>query len=209
MIAVSFKLYKTSKENEILERKLSVESTLHHNQIAEILKRYDSVNLEPKTPVSKEIVQVQESVTGNKHLMAETVLVRKGKAGKANVTVSKGLKAINVNARGVRMVSDDVLETNSFSKIDQVRICFTLEENKNIEIGKKQIQLQILNPKKRYIDLDNRAGSRLVKEIYYDRLKKDACIFVDLYQHELIVGDYTINLVHNEKVIGSTVFHVN
>ncbi|MGX7667686.1 hypothetical protein [Flavobacterium pedocola] len=207
IIAISFKLYETSRQNENLEHKLSMENAIHQNQIAELLKRYDSVSIDPATKIDPDTKEAVVSGTVKVGPVLTTTTVKKSK--KSEAIVYKGLKAVNVNARGVRKISRDVLETNTSSKIDQVRVCFALEENKDIEIGKKQILVQIINPKNRSIALEGHTEARMTKQVYYDRLKTDACVFVNLYQHELIVGEYKINLIHKGLVIGSTVLKVN
>lgn len=209
ILVVSFKLYKTTKENEVLERKLREENTLHHYQISEILKRYDSVNQNFTSHEKKSVSDIKQASDSKNEALLSAPKMKRYDAKEVKKPLSKRLKAVNIDVRGVRIVSDDVFETNSSSKIDQVRICFTLEGNTSINSGPKQIYLQILNPKKRFIALENKQQSRLKKEIFYDSLKTDACVFVDLYQHELIAGDYIINLVHEGKIIGTSVFPVN
>ncbi|ESU29834.1 hypothetical protein FLJC2902T_03120 [Flavobacterium limnosediminis JC2902] len=204
LIIVSFKLYDFSVKNNELKDKITLEKSIHQNQISEILKRYDSVNRNYSDGVSL----VKKSATVRKVAPSGQLNFRKGKNTTAK-EVEKKLSACNINARGVRLISRDVVETCVSSKIDQVRIRFTLEENRDLESGNKEIAIQIINPKKRLLALKGKSETQLVKEVYYDRLNTDACVFIDLYQHQLIVGDYKINLVHNGEVIGSTNFRVN
>lgn len=197
---VSLKLYDFSEKNKRLKDRITLEKSIHQNQISEILKRYDSlkdaraVKKESSTPmVQPELADVAPKI----HTVKKTNPLR------------KKLSAVNVNARGVRVIGKDIVETTVSSKIDQVRIRFTLEENKDLSVGNKKIAIQVFNPKNRILTLKGTSETQLVKEIYYDRLNTDACLFVDLYQHQLIMGDYKINLLCEGAVIGSTNFRVN
>ena len=198
MLVVSFKLYNTSKQNENLKEKLSLESTLHQNQISEILRRYDS--LDKITDKTKKNSELSENFT-KKELAVKAI-------PKSKTAREAKLHAVNLNVRGVRKVGKDVVETNNSTKMDQLRICFTLEQNKLITPGNKRIKVEIRNPKNRLLNLDD-DPDRLIKEVYYNRFATDACLFVNLYQHEIIVGTYTINVLYDNEIIAATNFRVN
>lgn len=204
LITVSFKLYDFSLKNKELKDKISLEKSIHQNQISEILKRYDSVNEIYADKISDMKVAVPAKNDGVS-VQKRSKAVVKNKPEKSE----KNLSAMNISARGVRIISNDVVETAISSKIDQVRVRFTLAENKDIEPGSKTIFIQVVNPKNRLLTLKGKSETQLVKEIYYDRFNTDACVFIDLYQYQLIVGDYKINLINDGKIIGSANFRVN
>lgn len=204
LIMVSLKTYDFSVQNRRLKDKITLEKSIHQNQISEILERYDSLNA---------------TFTRHKHshnhshshkelpLVSDFTPVPLPK--KLYKPTAKTLKAININARGVRLIGDDVMETTVSSKIDQVRIRFTLEENKDLQPGTKDIFVQVRNPKDRLLRLKGHSETKLVKQVHYDRLNTDVCLFLELYQHQLIMGDYKINLICDGAIIGSTNFRVN
>lgn len=198
MLVVSFKLYTTSKQNEHLKDKITLENNLHQNQISEILRRYDSLD--------KITEKIKKSNQKSKNLFKEEQFSKVA----TSIEVKKEIKlqAVNLNVRGVRKIGKDVVETNNSTKIDQLRICFTLEQNKLIAPGNKRIVVEVRNPKNRLLNLDG-DPNRLVKEVYYNRFATDACLFVNLYQHEIIVGNYTINVLYNNEIIAATKFKVN
>lgn len=201
---VSLKLYDFSVQNKRLKDKITLEKSIHHNQISEILKRYDSLN-----DTFSRHKYSHTHIHTHKELPVPTEFSHVTAPKKSHKTTAQKLKAININARGVRLIGDDVMETAVSSKIDQVRIRFTLEENKDLQSGMKQIFIQVYNPKNRLLTLKGNTQTKLVKQINYDRLNTDACLFIDLYQHQLIMGDYRINLICDGSVIGSTNFRVN
>jgi len=209
MIIVSFKLYDFSVQNKRLKDKISLEKSIHQNQISEIIKRYDSLEeyREAKTVSVKPEMKAEIKLPLNKSVVKQRFLA--SQTVTAKVADKKKLKAVNMSARGVRLISKDAVETNVSSKIDQVRVRFTLEKNKDVAPGDKQIFIQICNPKNRFLVLKGKLETKLVNEIHYNGLNTDACLFVNLHQHQLIVGDYKINLLYEGDVIGSTNFRVN
>ena len=203
LIIVSFKLYDFSVQNQHLKDKISLEKSLHQNQISEILKRYDSLKAtreENKVLVKEEVKSEPVNTDKSRHLAVHT---------RAKKTKAKNLKAINVSARAVRIISKDVVETSIASKIDQVRVRFTLEENKDVASGDKQLFIQIVNPNDRLLALKGKYETKLSKAIFYNRQNTDACLFINLHQHQLIVGDYKVNLISDGDIIGSANFRVN
>lgn len=204
MIIISFKLYDFSVQNKRLKDKISLEKSIHQNQISEIIKRYDSLReyREEKTA----LVRAETKAKVDEAVEKKVFFASRNVTKKAAV---KKLKAVNVSARGVRLISKDAVETSVSSKIDQVRVRFTLEKNRDIEPGEKQIYIQIYNPKNRLLTIKGKFETELAEEIPYDGLNTDACMFVNLHQYQLIVGDYKINLLYKGDIIGSTNFRVN
>lgn len=201
---VSFKLYDFSVQNKRLKDKISLEKSIHQNQISEILNRYDSLK-EYNEENTVALKATEQPVNKDLEIVKNHKILKKRNGKKA----FKKLKAVNVSSRCVRIISNDVVETNVSSKIDQVRVRFTLEGNNDLSPGIKQITIQVVNPKNRLLALKGRTETQIVKEVYYDGLNTDACLFVDLYQYQLIVGEYKINLIHNGDIIGYTNFKVN
>jgi hypothetical protein len=199
---VSFKLYDFSEQNKALKDKITLEESIHQNQISEILKRYDSLNKHHVVTKHHEKSVNKENVNATISEIPVTKNVNKS-------TSEKKLKAININARGVQLISNDVVETNISSKIDQVRIRFTLEKNSELEAGNKHIAIQVVNPENHTLALKGSMETKLVKKIYYNGLNTDACLFVDFFQHHLTMGEYKINLIYKGDIIGSTNFRVN
>lgn len=204
LTTASYKLCDLSVKNKELKDKITLEKSIHQNQISEILRRYDSVN---EKQVKKTTEIKDREINGRGYEQPEQNLKFVNK--RITEAVDKKLSAKNINARAVRMISQDFVETTMSSKIDQVRVRFTLEENKDFEPGKKKIFIQIINPKNRLLALKGKSETEVATEVYYDRHSTDVCVFIDLHQYQLIVGDYKINLIHDGAIIGSTNFRVN
>jgi hypothetical protein len=63
------------------------------------------------------------------------------------VTLATVLKAYSISAMGVRSTgSGKEKETDKAGKIERVKVCFTLGENKLVEPGRKTVYIRILRP---------------------------------------------------------------
>ncbi|MGH2665457.1 hypothetical protein [Flavobacterium sp.] len=130
------------------------------------------------------------------------------------LAVSKNLTAINVYANGIKIVSNNIIETKRFSAIEQIKVCFTLLENKAAVKGNKDIYIQIVNPDNKVVSKNGdfvEEASRLLRysaktNIYYDNEELDVCVFVDPNKNDIQKGDYEINIFSGINLIGSTVF---
>lgn len=245
VLTLSFNLYRLSSENKSLKDKISLENSIHKNELSEILKRYDSVSnvlgtntkrssLLFKTVIHPEgAVKQPQAVTADlkktekvKQKIASTKTKERKKTAKAASNElsslenddadlkSKQLKAMNVSVRGVKIIYSDFLETNRSNKIDQIRICYTLAYNENIGRGNQEIFYQIVNPEHTVLsnglhpnekynsDLDCTARGI----VFYDNKATDVCAFVDVDKKKLIKGDYEVNIIHQDRIIGTANF---
>lgn len=124
----------------------------------------------------------------------------------------KKLKASNVSAVGARTVSEKVLETKKTKNTEQIKVCFTLEDNMWIERGIKEIFIQIINPKanivsknKSSIEIKNQTLFYSAKtSVNYDKGDVDVCVFVDANKQHLIKGNYIVNIFSGAYLIGNT-----
>lgn len=66
---------------------------------------------------------------------------------------SEKLTALNINVKGVKIYSNNYeLKDN---RIQQLRVCFTLEENHLVKSGQKTFYVQVVNPKNQIISSEN------------------------------------------------------
>lgn len=122
------------------------------------------------------------------------------------------LKAINVNAIGARIVSEKILETKKIKSTEQIKVCFTLEENATIEKGSKEIFIQIINPKANIVSR-NAASVEIRNQtlfysaktnVNYEKDNVDVCVFVDAKKENLVKGNYIVNIFSGASLIGNT-----
>ncbi len=130
------------------------------------------------------------------------------------ISVSKNLTATNVYANGIKILSNNIIETRRFSNTEQIKVCFTLLENRAAVKGNKDIYIQIVNPNNKVV---NKNGESLKSRdkllvfsaktnIFYDNEELDVCVFVDPNKTDMSKGDYEINIFSGINLIGNTVF---
>ena len=143
-----------------------------------------------------------------------TELENKNRENEKIVSKTRNLTATNVIANGVKIVSNNIIETKRFNATEQIKVCFTLLENKAAIQGYKDIYLQIINPKKRvvtnngdFVEYDNQLLRYSAKtNVFYENEELDVCVFIDPNKKDLLPGDYEINIYSGINLIGSTVF---
>ena len=175
------------------------------------IKKIDSlkITLKKQTDENKSLTnQVNVLINKNKDL-------QKQNSNNENIlTVSKNLTAINVYANGIKIVSNNIIETKRFSNTEQIKVCFTLLENKAALKGNKDLYIQIVNPNNKIV---NKNGEFVETEdkllhfsaktnVFYDNDQLDVCVFVDPNKNDMLRGDYEINIFSGINLIGNTVF---
>lgn len=175
------------------------------------LKKIDSF----KTVLKKQNLENSE-LTNQVSVLRDknSELAKKNLANETLISTSKNLTAINVVANGVRIVANNIIETKRFNATEQVKVCFTLLENKAAIKGYKDIYIQIVNPNNKVVAKNGdsiEAGTKLLDfsaktNVYYDNEDLDVCVFVDPNKKDMAKGDYEINIYSGINLIGSTVF---
>ena len=158
---------------------------------------------------SNKIIEINNKITKNKVFLNQLETVNKDGLELRH----DKLAAVNVNARGVKILSDLYTKT-SRKKIQQIRVCFTLEGNEFIGYGHKDIYIQIVNPKNNiisttnsFIELDEVKLMYSAKtQALYNQKDLDVCAYVDLEAKKTIKGKYIINIYNSFSKIGSTIF---
>lgn len=227
-VSIDFKDYMDSSEleNKVLE-----------SQLTEILYKYDSVSIKNKADsirFSQEIKLINSESFKNASKFKSVddsimFFTKEQQIGKSNIVgkslnnnvdsnirsliKSDYLNALNVNAKGVKIYSESYNLREP--KIQQLRVCFTLQENQFVKAGNKTIFVQVVNPKNQiissentYVETENNIKLQYSASVStnYQRQDTDVCTYVDLEQKKTIKGKYKINIYHDFVKIGTTVF---
>lgn len=227
-VSIDFKYYMDSSEleNKVLE-----------SQLTEILYKYDSVSIKNKADsirFSQEIKLINSESFKNASKFKSVddsimFFTKEQQIGKSNIVgkslnnnvdsnirsliKSDYLNALNVNAKGVKIYSESYNLREP--KIQQLRVCFTLQENQFVKAGNKTIFVQVVNPKNQiissentYVETENNIKLQYSASVStnYQRQDTDVCTYVDLEQKKTIKGKYKINIYHDFVKIGTTVF---
>lgn len=143
-------------------------------------------------------------------------LNKKSELNENLIATTRNLTATNVFANGVKIISNNIIETKKFNNTEQIKVCFTLLENKSTIKGNKDIYVQIINPKNKvvsqfgdYIEFNDKSLYYSAKtNVFYDKEELDVCVFVASNKPDIHKGDYEINIFSGEKIIGNTTFYL-
>lgn len=141
-------------------------------------------------------------------------LSKKNSENETIIATSKNLTATNVTANGIKIVSNNIIETKRFNATQQIKVCFTLLENKAAVKGNKDIYIQIVNPDGKIVTKNGEVLETKDKllsysartNVYYDNEELDVCVFVDPNKHDMTKGDYELNIYSGINLIGNTIF---
>jgi hypothetical protein len=208
-----------TKLNKSSEKKEKLINEVHSNTL--LLKK-DSRNKSLHAKIDSLKIVLKEEIEENKNLKNQiailvyknTELQRFTSDTESLISLTRNLTATNVYANGIKIVSNNIIETKRFSKTEKIKVCFTLLENKATLKGNQDIFIQIINPKYTVInkndqfeEIGNKYMHYSVKtNIYYDNDELDVCAFVDSDKKDIIKGDYEINIFSGTKLIGNTTF---
>lgn len=141
-------------------------------------------------------------------------LSKKNSENETIIATSKNLTATNVTANGIKIVSNNIIETRRFSATQQIKVCFTLLENKAAVKGNKDVYIQIVNPDGKVVTKNGEVLETKDKllsysartNVYYDNEELDVCVFVDPNRQDIVKGDYELNIYSGINLIGNTIF---
>jgi len=171
------------------------------------------------TALTEENVAIKKDLKDLKKANEEIEKDRKVLTGK--VEIAAILKAVNMEATGIRMRSGGEAEvpTDKLQRVDQVRVCFTIDKNELASPGKKDIYIRIARPDQEILiksQLDEYSfeyqGERLqysmMQSIEYANQSQDICIYwkKEFSSQEMKAGLYHVDIFCENAIIGHTTF---
>ncbi|HZH70409.1 MAG TPA: hypothetical protein VFD80_08170 [Flavobacteriaceae bacterium] len=122
------------------------------------------------------------------------------------------LKVSGLNAEGVfQRRSGKVIETDKSRRADQIRTCFSLNENEIAEAGNKLLYVQVINPKNNVIGEkatvnfeENILTYSAATAVYYENDTIDVCLMIDGKEEELVAGNYVVNVFEGPRLLSTT-----
>lgn len=233
-----------NQKKELTKSKL--ENKALQNQLDEILHKYDSlkaivaINHSSRIPIDENIPRI-DSLTSELNSQISTLknaidrdkknwnflrdrITKQTDELNALVVTNKDeivaktqtLRAINIHAKGVKILSD-MYSRPYDNSIQQIRVCFTLENNEFVTKGDKIIYIQIVNPKNQIISVNNTSLElsdltlNYSEEVtaFYNQKDTDVCTYVNLEKNKTLKGKYLVNIYADFKKIGTTTFEYN
>ncbi|MBN3034755.1 MAG: hypothetical protein JW861_04160 [Bacteroidales bacterium] len=149
-------------------------------------------------------------------------LIREMEVLEEQVSTAAILKAYNVTAEGIRQTgSGRERTTDKASKIEQVKVCFTISENTLVTPGPKIIYMRIARPDNQIVAQKmgdvytfDYQGEKLEftskKEIEYQNQTLNLCMYWSKKSKEesAMVGKYTVTLYAEGALIGEASFEL-
>jgi hypothetical protein len=127
------------------------------------------------------------------------------------IEVGRVLQCTEINVVGIRVTQTGrQRETARADRVEMIKVCFTLLENKIAEPGNKVLNLRVTDLEGNVLLPNNDGGYSATRNIDYSNDRLDACVFysVDIETNALISGEYTIEILEQEVVIGSSILNL-
>jgi hypothetical protein len=129
------------------------------------------------------------------------------------------LKAYKITVQALKTkAGDKERETDKASRVDKIKICFTLSENKLVSTGSRSVYVRIARPDK-LILTHGRSDEYVVKvqgedlqystmqSVNYDGTAMDLCLNYNIYSKDtLLKGTYLISVYADGREIGQSSF---
>jgi cell division protein FtsB len=208
------RLLDTEWEYYKVKKKLAQLQVIAQNYVLQMdsLYKVNATLTEENVAIKKDLKDLKKE----KALIEEDRKVLSGK-----VEIAAILKAINMEAVGLRMRSggEKEVETDKLQRVDQVRVCFTIDKNEIATPGKKDIYIRIARPDQEILvksRLDEYAfdyqGERLqysmMQSIDYESRSQDLCLYwkKEYSSQEMMAGLYHVDIFCENSIIGHTTF---
>lgn len=163
--------------------------------------------------LSEENERIREEVVQERKRSQQ--LIRTKEELTEKVELAGVFRTFNVEVTGVRQRGRGETETDRASRVERIKICFTLAENSIIHAGNKNIYLRIAAPPESQILVKSRddaysflyKGERLqysiMEVIDYRNTDQEICVYWDKRDtQELKPGIYTVDIYEGDNQIG-------
>jgi hypothetical protein len=127
------------------------------------------------------------------------------------IEVGRILQCTEINVVGIRVLSSGrQRETTRADRVEMIKVCFTLLENKIAEAGNKVLNLRITDLEGKVLLSNDDGAYSAARNIDYSNDRLDACVFysVDIETNALIPGEYTVEILEQETPIGSSLLNL-
>jgi hypothetical protein len=205
LLGTQYEYYKVKKKLELL-RKIS-QGYVH--QIDSLF----TVNTALKEENSQIRGNFQREQTRNEELNKDKLQLAD------KITSAAVLKAYKITVQTLKTKAGDrERETDKTSRVDKIKICFTLSENKLVSTGSRSVYVRIARPDKLILTHGrsdeysiNIQGEALQystsQPVNYDGAAMDLCLNYNIYSKDtLLKGTYVVSVYADGREIGQTSF---
>jgi hypothetical protein len=184
-------------------------------RLKEISRKYISA-IDSLYTINQSLVHENDSVKKANRLISSRnrTLEQKNQQLSDRVSVASQLQAVEMEVEGVyyRTSGREVITARA-AKIQNLRICYTLLENKVAEAGLKELYVRVLDPNGSVLNVANQInettlGDTLVQyttqmSVDYANEQLSDCLLWTR-GNVLMAGEYTIELILDEELIGTS-----
>lgn len=182
----------------------------------------DSLNTEKQTLETRLTTTIKESEETKATLMSQNEELSEERAQLAQkVNIASVIKVEDINVKGLKIRNNGKrAEKNKARNVDELRVCFTLTENKVVEPQMERFFVRIVNPLGETLAIED-MGSGVIKsnetdeqvrftkseELDYNRTSANICSVWSPNQ-EFQEGIYTVEIYNKGYLAGSTTFEL-
>lgn len=208
-------LLQKAKNNNWTIYKLKKETESLRNIMKGYVETIDSLNTANQELIAKN-QEVNQKLESKEKEVSQLSKEREELKGK--VKLGAQIEAFDIVATPQRMKRNDIArETNRASRAEQIKVCFTMNDNPIAKAGKKSVHLRIIDPKGKVLadeeskdnmfefeGIEGLFSSQL--DVIYDNDELDVCLFWEkkLEEMELPEGNYIIEIYIDDYLAGTT-----
>lgn len=128
------------------------------------------------------------------------------------VVKGAALKLSNVKSDGIfKRRSGKVISHDKSRRVEEIRTCFTINENELAETGDRLIFVQVINPKNNVIGEkatvnfeENTLTYSKSINVFYENQPLDVCVTVSADEENIVEGNYTINVFEGPRLLATS-----
>lgn len=208
-------LIKKAKDNNWTISKLKKEAESLREIMKGFVETIDSLNTANQELIAKNI-QVNKQLQNKEDEVSELSKQKKELAGK--VAIGSKIEAMDITATAQRLKKNEVArETTRASRAEQIKCCFTMNDNPIAKSGRKSVHLRIIDPTGKVLaEADNKENMFKFEgveglfsaeyEIIYENDELDVCMFWEkkVEEMELSAGIYLVEIYIDDYLAGNT-----
>jgi predicted nuclease with TOPRIM domain len=208
-------LIKKAKDNNWTISKLKKEAESLREIMKGFVETIDSLNTANQELIAKNI-QVNKQLQNKEDEVSELSKQKKELAGK--VAIGSKIEAMDITATAQRLKKNEVArETTRANRAEQIKCCFTMNDNPIAKSGRKSVHLRIIDPTGKVLaEADNKENMFKFEgveglfsaeyEIIYENDELDVCMFWEkkVEEMELAAGIYLVEIYIDDYLAGKT-----
>ncbi len=191
------------KSVDTLDKSIETEKKLANN------KAYLAKNLSDENKALYNQINYKENLTEH--------LSNKNKALNDEINKVKGLKTSSFETRSMRKkINGTFTSTSNTNKIDAFKVSFKIKKNTLADSGKKNIYIQIINPKKEIIAFKHqtKVNNTIIPysdklTINYNKESLNITSLIEVNRENIYIGQYEVITYVDDQLLNKSIFTLN